>query len=663
MKLNKPSIIFQSLLVLLGGVITFLHSTGYSANKMETGESKVYVSHPPRSLGVAAVLGQDRTGGPLSMGTCSTCHAPTGSTTMISAVLFDEFSTSVTSYDAGEDYTMAFTVTNNLYANFGFQANALTSTNGQGGDFTTALSSNTQISSVGGIEYPEHLGVKAGTGSTTFTVRWVAPINGTGTINIFGVGMGVNLNGGTAGDAPGAGGGGPMLSLTGNTPTFIDYSMATYCTSDAPNFPVITGNFSGIFSSSPAGLTIDNGSGEITPSTSTPGTYVVDYFYGSGPGALVSTVVEIIGSDAAFEYANTNYCQTDSDPTATIIGDIGGTFSGPAGVVFVDANTGEIDLDASTAGGPYTVTYSLSVPCVDIQTFDVTIDASDDPTFSYAVSYCKSDADPLAGSVASPGGTFTAPGGVVFTNSTTGEIDLEASTAGSYTITYNTTGVCTGVSTVDIVIGAEYNESISATICEDGTYLFGTTLLDSSNAGLNSQSLTSIYGCDSLLTLDLTVNSFSDNTTSLIGITIQANNSSASYVWLNCSDNYAIISGESNQAYTPVANGNYAVEITENGCVDTSACVAINTLGIIENDFGGGLIVYPNPTDGAFSIDLGNNFQQATVTLTDLSGKFIQSNNFSNEQLLKLEIEEPSGVYLLLIKSGDKKAIIRIAKE
>ena len=49
--------------------------------------------------------------------------------------------------------------------------------------------------------------------------------------------------------------------------------------------------------------------------------------------------------------------------------------------------------------------------------------------------------------------------------------------------------------------------------------------------------------------------------------------------------------------------------------------------------------------------------------MTDLSGKFIKSNNYSNQQLLNLKIEEPSGIYLLVIKSGDKKATIRIAKE
>lgn len=190
----KKTILITAILALTGA--------GY-ATFTTTQKTDISSYHPedPRSGGAAALLGQDRTGGPLSVGTCVTCHAPTGSTTSISAVLKDEFGAGTTSYDAGEDYTMEFTVINNLFNRFGFQANALTAGNGQGGDFTTAISANTQISNVGGVEYPEHLGAKSGLGTTIFIVNWVAPVNGTGAIDVYGIGMGVNLNGGTSGDA------------------------------------------------------------------------------------------------------------------------------------------------------------------------------------------------------------------------------------------------------------------------------------------------------------------------------------------------------------------------------------------------------------------------------------------------------------------------------
>ena len=57
------------------------------------------------------------------------------------------------------------------------------------------------------------------------------------------------------------------------------------------------------------------------------------------------------------------------------------------------------------------------------------------------------------------------------------------------------------------------------------------------------------------------------------------NYSYASYQWLDCNNNYSIISGENNYEFNTTFNGNYAVEITyNNGCVDTSACYVVGNI-------------------------------------------------------------------------------------
>ena len=75
------------------------------------------------------------------------------------------------------------------------------------------------------------------------------------------------------------------------------------------------------------------------------------------------------------------------------------------------------------------------------------------------------------------------------------------------------------------------------------------------------------------------------------------------------------------------------------------------------------LMVYPNPTNGNLSIDLGGNHNAISVTLTDLTGKILLSENFNERSLLDLKIEEPAGVYLLLVELSDRKTILRIVKE
>jgi para-nitrobenzyl esterase len=203
--------------------------------------------------------------------------------------------------------------------------------------------------------------------------------------------------------------------------------------------------------------------------------------------------------------------------------------------------------------------------------------------------------------------------------------------------------------------------TINETACDSYTSLSGNYVWTISNTYMDT--IPNLAGADSIITVNLTINSVSDITTNTVGLSITANNSSASYQWLDCNNNYTIISSETSQSFTATTNGNYAIELSENGCTDTSACIVISSVGIIENNFGNELLVYPNPTDGNFSIDLGKNLNSTTITITDLSGKIIQSKKYNDSQILNLKIKEPVGVYLLIIESENKKAVIRLIKE
>lgn len=70
------------------------------------------------------------------------------------------------------------------------------------------------------------------------------------------------------------------------------------------------------------------------------------------------------------------------------------------------------------------------------------------------------------------------------------------------------------------------------------------------------------------------------------GPQLTADESGAAYQWLDCDNNYAVINGETNQSYTPAVTGNYAVEISNGACVDTSACFLVDYTGIDELSHG-----------------------------------------------------------------------------
>jgi hypothetical protein len=201
------------------------------------------------------------------------------------------------------------------------------------------------------------------------------------------------------------------------------------------------------------------------------------------------------------------------------------------------------------------------------------------------------------------------------------------------------------------------------TTCDSFTWIDSNTYTASNNTATHLIVEGAANGCDSVVTLDLTINSISDLTTSISGVTIYANNTGAGYQWLDCDNNYAVMGGETGQSFTATANGNYAVELTENGCVDTSACVAITTIGIFENNFGHALRVYPNPTKGAFSIDLGTSYEDVTVSIRNLLGQDVLKKSFGGSNVLQLNIPGKAGMYFIEVNSGNKKAIVKVVKE
>ncbi len=120
--------------------------------------------------------------------------------------------------------------------------------------------------------------------------------------------------------------------------------------------------------------------------------------------------------------------------------------------IVINSTTGEIDLDQTTPG-TYVVTYTVQGVS---STQDVTVNAVDNAGFSYsASSYEPTDADPTPTITGLTGGTFSGTTGLVI-NSTTGEIDLSASTVATHTITYDTTSsgssVCPNTSTQTVEI-------------------------------------------------------------------------------------------------------------------------------------------------------------------------------------------------------------------
>ena len=199
------------------------------------------------------------------------------------------------------------------------------------------------------------------------------------------------------------------------------------------------------------------------------------------------------------------------------------------------------------------------------------------------------------------------------------------------------------------------------TACFTYNWIDGNTYTSSNDTA--TYTLTNALGCDSVVTLNLTIDTV-DLSLTVNGPTITANATGAIYQWLYCDTNFAIINGETSQGFTSITNGSYAVMITDGACTDTSACEQITGVGILQNNFNTEFKLYPNPTNGLLTIDMGNVYNEVKIQVKNDLGQTILSKEINHNNLILLNLNnQDNGVYFIHINSNNKVAVIKVIKE
>ena len=171
---------------------------------------------------------------------------------------------------------------------------------------------------------------------------------------------------------------------------------------------------------------------------------------GTAHSHVLGGVTYYMPNDGVIQYHNTYSLTT---PAPTITGQ-SGTFSESTGNLSIDSSTGVINVNSSTAG-TYTVVYTTNGSCPNTVNNTITINALDGATFGYsASSLAQTGTASLTTTPTTSGGIYSAYPSGLSINSSTGEIDLAASTIQSYKIFYETSGTCPNSSTFDLAVTA-----------------------------------------------------------------------------------------------------------------------------------------------------------------------------------------------------------------
>lgn len=146
------------------------------------------------------------------------------------------------------------------------------------------------------------------------------------------------------------------------TSATISYSGTPFCSSIViPRNVTINGTGAytgGVYSATPAGLTINPTTGAITPSTSLGGTYTVSYAIPNCQPVTTSVTITAMPT-ASISYTGSPYLTSLGDQPVALTGTAGGVFSAAPSGLNINASTGLISPSLSTPN-TYIVTYTVA---------------------------------------------------------------------------------------------------------------------------------------------------------------------------------------------------------------------------------------------------------------------------------------------------------------
>lgn len=163
--------------------------------------------------------------------------------------------------------------------------------------------------------------------------------------------------------------------------------------------------------------------------------------------------------------------------------------------------------------------------------------------------------------------------------------------------------------------------------------------------------------CDSIVTVTLT--GLVDTTVTLTDGTLTAQDTNASYQWIDCVTG-ELIPGATSSSYTPATNsGSYAVIVSVGGCSDTSDCHTLGGTGIGNLELNRQLNVYPNPANTLIHIESTSGLHVEAIRVFNILGAAVyrEKGNETMKQTIDLS-RLASGMYLLHIQT-DKGIAIR----
>lgn len=229
----------------------------------------------------------------------------------------------------------------------------------------------------------------------------------------------------------------------------------------------------------------------------------------------------------------------------------------------------------------------------------------------------------------------------------------------------NSDGVLQGFAmngtTSNFVTGAALGYAVDAFLCAGESYLFNGEVLTA--PGVYTATFPTAGLCDSTVVLHL-VEAEVDNGVVQNGPTLIATAAGASYQWYTCSPTgNAPITGATGQYFQATAVGQYAVEVTQNGCSAMSICYNVTSIGI-EERMAPLVSVSPSPVVDLLTVELDRTPQSASIKVVDMTGRTVLQRSVGGSRRYRLDVSALTpGAYFLRLSADGVNRAVRFVRE
>jgi len=243
-----------------------------------------------------------------------------------------------------------------------------------------------------------------------------------------------------------------------------------------------------------------------------------------------------------------------------------------------------------------------------------------------------------------------------FNDSACGSYDFNGTVyteSGTYEALLTSLAGCDSLVTVQLEV---FESSISDILLTTNDVVTYNDILYT-QAGNYTQTLQNVNGCDSIIYIEVFI--LEDGwPLSVEGEDITHNVTGQSYQWVDCDNNNAPIPGATEQSFSPTQSGNYAVIVYGNEGDAMSDCVQFTYVGITEENTAN-VKVYPNPFSDIIVIDLEDT--NAMYAIIDISGRRVKEGMLNQKQLSLSDLS--NGTYTLQVYTSQSNFALKIVKQ